>query len=97
MFAIISKIRLGVLSLKYVWECCPFLIELLAQPLPSGDIPVTEIADPESGEFLQSVLDGARGQAELAITGGSEAPFSFGFLKAWEAMRVVAPDTCLAV
>jgi nodulation protein E len=34
------------------------------------------------------------GAAELAITGGSEAPFSFGILKAWEAMRVVAPDTC---
>src|SRR5216683_913598 len=34
------------------------------------------------------------GQAELAITGGSEAPVSFGFLKAWEARRVVAPDTC---
>jgi nodulation protein E len=30
----------------------------------------------------------------VAITGGSETPFSFGFLKAWEAMRVVAPDTC---
>src|SRR4029077_4932189 len=26
--------------------------------------------------------------------GGSEAVFSFGFLKAWEAMRVVSPDTC---
>jgi len=34
------------------------------------------------------------GEAELAITGGSEAPFSFGSLKAWEAMRVVSPDTC---
>ena len=34
------------------------------------------------------------GQVELAVTGGSEAPFSFGFLKAWEAMRVVARDTC---
>jgi len=34
------------------------------------------------------------GEAELAITGGSEAPFSFGLLKAWEAMRVIAPDTC---
>jgi nodulation protein E len=34
------------------------------------------------------------GVAELAIAGGSETPFSFGFLKAWEAMRVVAPDTC---
>ncbi len=34
------------------------------------------------------------GQVEVAITGGSEAPFCTGFLKAWEAMRVVAPDTC---
>jgi nodulation protein E len=34
------------------------------------------------------------GAAELAITGGSEAPFGFGLLKAWEAMRVVSPDTC---
>ena len=34
------------------------------------------------------------GQLELAIAGGSEAPFSFGLLKAWEAMRVVSSDTC---
>ena len=34
------------------------------------------------------------GATDLAITGGSEAPFSFGILKAWEAMRVVSPDTC---
>jgi nodulation protein E len=34
------------------------------------------------------------GLADVAITGGSEAPFSLGFLKAWEAMRVVSPDTC---
>ncbi|SPE33018.1 Nodulation protein E [Candidatus Sulfopaludibacter sp. SbA3] len=34
------------------------------------------------------------GVTDLAITGGSEAPFSFGILKAWEAMRVVSPETC---
>src|SRR5438270_7691807 len=34
------------------------------------------------------------GGAEVAVTGGSEAVFSMGFLKAWEAMRVVSPDTC---
>jgi nodulation protein E len=31
---------------------------------------------------------------DLALAGGSEAPFSFGILKAWEAMRVVSPETC---
>jgi nodulation protein E len=34
------------------------------------------------------------GLVDLAICGGSEAVFSVGFLKAWEAMRVVSPDTC---
>jgi nodulation protein E len=34
------------------------------------------------------------GVTDLALTGGSEAPFSFGILKAWEAMRVVSPETC---
>ena len=32
--------------------------------------------------------------ADMAITGGSEAPISFGCLKAWEAIRVVSADTC---
>jgi nodulation protein E len=34
------------------------------------------------------------GLCSMAITGGSETPLSYGFLKAWEAIRVVAPDTC---
>jgi len=34
------------------------------------------------------------GVVEMAIAGGSEAPFSFGPLKAWEALRVISPDTC---
>jgi nodulation protein E len=34
------------------------------------------------------------GMVDLALAGGSEAPFSLGFLKSWEALRVVSPDTC---
>lgn len=34
------------------------------------------------------------GITDLALTGGSEAPFSFGCLKAWEALRVVSKETC---
>ncbi|TMQ68370.1 MAG: beta-ketoacyl-[acyl-carrier-protein] synthase family protein [Candidatus Eisenbacteria bacterium] len=43
------------------------------------------------GQALWMVREG---RADVALTGGSEAPFSYGILKAWEAMRVVAPDTC---
>ena len=34
------------------------------------------------------------GLVDVALTGGSEAPLSLANLKAWEAMRVVSPDTC---
>lgn len=34
------------------------------------------------------------GLVDVALAGGSEAPFSHAHLKAWEAMRVVSPDTC---
>jgi nodulation protein E len=34
------------------------------------------------------------GLLDLAVAGGTEAPITLGLLKAWEAMRVVAPDTC---
>lgn len=34
------------------------------------------------------------GDVKMAVTGGSEAIFTIGMLRAWEAMRVIAPDTC---
>ena len=43
------------------------------------------------GNALWMVRSGA---VPLAIAGGSEAPLFLGGLKAWEAMRVVSPDTC---
>ncbi len=43
------------------------------------------------GQAFWMVRNGA---VDAAIAGGSEAPFSLGFLKAWEAMRIVSPDTC---
>ncbi|HLA95942.1 MAG TPA: beta-ketoacyl-[acyl-carrier-protein] synthase family protein [Pyrinomonadaceae bacterium] len=35
-----------------------------------------------------------QGTLDAAVAGGSEAPLCYGNLKAWEAMRVVAADTC---
>lgn len=43
------------------------------------------------GQAFWSVRSGL---VDQAITGGSETPFCFGNLKAWEAMRVVSTDTC---
>jgi nodulation protein E len=35
-----------------------------------------------------------QGTARRAIAGGADATFTMGLLRAWEAMRVVSPDTC---
>src|SRR4029077_611799 len=35
-----------------------------------------------------------QGTLDCALAGGSEAPIVPGHLKAWEGMRVIAPDTC---
>jgi len=43
------------------------------------------------GQAFTMVLSG---MCDFAVTGGSEAPFSYGILKAWEAMRVVSPTVC---
>jgi nodulation protein E len=43
------------------------------------------------GQAFRLVRDG---EADLAVTGGAESMFTIGMLKAWEAMRVIAPDTC---
>src|SRR5580693_6719566 len=43
------------------------------------------------GQAFRLVRDG---YADMAVTGGAEAPLTLGMLKAWEAMRVIAPDTC---
>jgi nodulation protein E len=34
------------------------------------------------------------GAARAAVAGGCDATFTLGLLRAWEAMRVVSPDTC---
>jgi nodulation protein E len=34
------------------------------------------------------------GLVDVALVGGTDAPFTYGLLKSWEALRVVSNDTC---
>ncbi|WP_456412412.1 beta-ketoacyl-[acyl-carrier-protein] synthase family protein [Thiolapillus sp.] len=42
----------------------------------------------------QAALMIRSGMVEVAIAGGADAPFTYGLLKSWEALRVLSPDTC---
>jgi nodulation protein E len=33
-------------------------------------------------------------RADVMFGGGTDAPLAWGILKGWEALRVLAPDTC---
>jgi len=44
--------------------------------------------------LAQAALMVRHGLADVALAGGTEACFSYGAIRAWEAMRVVADDTC---
>jgi nodulation protein E len=44
---------------------------------------------------IASAVDQIRlGRADVMVAGGTEAPLVWGVLKGWEALRVLAPDTC---
>jgi len=44
--------------------------------------------------FAQAALMVRAGLVDAAVVGGSEACVTLGVLRAWDAMRVLAPDTC---
>lgn len=48
-----------------------------------------------SNHAIASAVDQIRlGRADVMIAGGTDAPLSWGILKGWEALRVLASDTC---
>lgn len=42
----------------------------------------------------QGMLMIQSGLVDVALVGGTDAPFTYGLLRAWEALRVVSNDTC---
>lgn len=55
---------------------------------------VSSACSSSSHAIAQALFMVRSGMAETALAGGSEACFTLGTLKAWESMRVMAPDTC---
>ncbi|TIX56434.1 MAG: beta-ACP synthase, partial [Mesorhizobium sp.] len=48
-----------------------------------------------SNHAIASAVDQIRlGRADIMLAGGTDAPLVWGILKGWEALRVLAPDTC---
>ncbi|KJV29715.1 beta-ACP synthase [Luteibacter yeojuensis] len=55
---------------------------------------VTSACASSNHAIAQAVLLLRAGVVDVAVTGGAEASMSYSVLRAWEAMRVLADDTC---
>lgn len=44
--------------------------------------------------IIQGAMMIRAGFVDIAVVGGTDAPFTYGLLKSWEALRVVSDDTC---
>ncbi len=55
---------------------------------------VTSACASAAHAVAQAVLLIRSGCVEVALAGGTDAPFTYGLLKAWEALRVLSPDQC---
>jgi len=44
--------------------------------------------------IIQAILMICSGLADIVLAGGTDAPFTYGLLKSWEALRVLSPETC---
>jgi nodulation protein E len=47
-----------------------------------------------SHAIIQGMMMIQSGMVEVALVGASDAPFTYGLLKSWDALRVVSNDTC---
>jgi len=47
-----------------------------------------------SHAIIQGMMMIQSGMVDVALVGATDAPFTYGLLKSWEALRVVSSDTC---
>jgi nodulation protein E len=55
---------------------------------------VTSACSSSNHAFATAMDQLLLGRADVMIAGGTDSPLSWGVLKAWEALRILAPDTC---
>ena len=79
-----------------------FTVPRVMPGAPAGQIsmahgvrgPVFDRCPCSSSRHASAVSRIRSGVVDVAIAGGTEAPLVYGILKAWDALRVLAPDTC---
>lgn len=86
--------RLHPLTIARVMANAPASQISMAHGLRGPVFAVSSACASANHAIAQAALLIRAGLADVAVTGGAEACLSYGVLRAWEAMRVLADDTC---
>ncbi|MGN2251953.1 beta-ketoacyl-[acyl-carrier-protein] synthase family protein [Frateuria sp. GZRe12] len=86
--------RLNPLTIVRVMPNAPASQVSIAFGLRGPAFGVVSACASSNHAIAQAALLIRAGLADVAIAGGTEACFTYGALRAWEAMRVLADDTC---
>ena len=86
--------RLNPLSVPRVMQSAPVSAVSMALGITGPCFGVSSACSSANHALIQALWLVRAGAAPLALAGGTEACLSPGVIKAWEALRVLAPDTC---
>ncbi len=89
-----NAVRLHPLSIVRIMPNAPASQISIAHGLRGPSFVVASACASSNHAIAQAVQLIRAGLADVVITGGTEACLSYGVLRAWEAMRVLADDTC---
>ena len=86
--------RTSVFAVPKVMPSAPASQISMAHGIRGPTFGVTSACASSNHAFATALALIRSGAADVAIAGGTEAPLLFGIMKAWEGLRVLAPDTC---
>lgn len=86
--------RLHPLTIARVMANAPASQISMAHGLRGPVFAVSSACASSNHAIAQAAMMIRAGVADVAVAGGAEACLSYGVLRAWEAMRVLADDTC---
>ena len=93
-FLIEAKRRSKIFSVPRVMPSAPTSSVSMHLGLKGPSFGVTSACSSSNHAFTAALQQIRCGLADVMIAGGAEAPIMFGILRAWEALRIVAPESC---
>ena len=89
-----KKRRSKIFTVPRVMPSAPACNVSMHLGLKGPSFGVTSACSSSNHAFASALQQIRAGGADVMVTGGAEAPIMFGILRAWEALRIVAPGPC---